>query len=123
MSFDVNKLSSDPIQRLRLTTGDISEFPILEDGVYEFQLFQSATEDEAALVCLENIINFVTLNPTQVTLGDAKAIVYDLNAFESRYEALKFKIEAGATGSPKTPIIIKSDRKDWSDFDFFKYKK
>ena len=123
MSFNVNTLTTDPIQRVRLLTGDISDFPILEDGIYEFQLFQSLTEEKAALECLDNIINFITLNPTQVGLGDATSVVYDLKAFENRRTALQQRISSDDTGSDKAPIIISTDRKDWTDFDFFQYKK
>ena len=122
MSFNPNTLTTDPIQRVRLLTGDISEFPILEDGIYEFQIFQTETEEKAALECLDNIINFIVLNPTQVGLGDAKSVVYDLKAFENRRDALLRRINTDSTGKDKTPIIIKTDREDWTDFDFFQYK-
>lgn len=123
MSFNPDDLTSDPIQRVRLLTGDISDFPILEDGVYEFQIFQAETEDLAALECLDNIINFITLNPTQVSLGDTTSIVYDLRAFERRRSALLDRINSQAAGTGKVPILISTDRKDWSDFDFFNYEK
>lgn len=123
MSFDVNNLTTDPIQRVRLLTGDISDFPILEDGVYEYQIFETDTEQEAALECLDNIINFIVLNPTQVGLGDATSVVYDLKAFEDRRTALQRKINSDTNGVEKTPIIISTDREDWSDFDFFQYKR
>lgn len=122
MSFNPNTLTTDPIQRVRLLTGDISEFPILEDGIYEFQIFQTETEEKAALECLDNIINFIVLNPTQVGLGDVKSVVYDLKAFENRRDALLRRINTDSTGKDKTPIIIKTDREDWTDFDFFQYK-
>ncbi len=123
MSFEVNDLTTDPIQRVRLTTGDISDFPILEDGIYEYQIFLTDTEDEAALECLDNIINFITLNPTQVALGDTTSIVYDLKAFENRRDALVKRINSDSTGNDKVPVIIQTDRKDWNDFNFFQYEK
>ena len=122
MSFNPNKLTTDPIQRVRLLTGDISDFPILEDGIYEFQIFQTDTEEKAALECLDNIINFIVLNPATVSLGDATSSAYDLKAFEDRRTALLKRISADIKGNDKAPIIIKTDRKDWTDFDFFQYK-
>lgn len=123
MSFDVNDLTTDPIQRVRLLTGDIGDFPILEDGIYEFQIFQFPTEEEAALECLDNIINYITLNPTQTVLGSAAQVQYDLSVFERRRSALINKINTDTSNKTKVPVVISTDRKDWSDFDFFQYKR
>ena len=64
MSFDPNKLSSDPIQRIRLMVGDTTTFPMLEDSVYQF-LYLSNNNDElaTAIEAAESIINSLVLNP------------------------------------------------------------
>ena len=64
MSFDPHKLSSDPIQRIRLMVGDTTTFPMLEDSVYQF-LYLSNNNDElaTAIEAAESIINSLVLNP------------------------------------------------------------
>ena len=43
MSFNPDKLGLDPIQEVRLLTGDLDQIsPILEDSVYEFLLIQNS---------------------------------------------------------------------------------
>lgn len=123
MSFNPAGLTDDPIQRVRLLVGDISEFPILDDNIYDYQILNTTTELDAALEILDNIINYLTLNPISATIGDTSYVSYNLVDFEERRHELLEKKAKGTDKYVKAPVVIRSDRKDWSDFDFLKYKR
>lgn len=123
MSFNPNDLGSDPIQRVRLLTGDVGDDPILDDNVYEFQILQYNNEIDAAIVVLENIISYITVNPQQEKIGNVEFQQYELKEFEKRRRELINKKVSNGNLFNKAPVIIKSDRKDWNDFEFLKYKK
>lgn len=122
MSFDSNDLASDPIQRVRLLTGDVGDEPILDDNIYEFHILTLGDEIDAAIVTLENIISYLTLNPQQEKIGNITYSQYDLKDFEKRRKELINKKVTQGNLSPAAPVIVRSDRKDWKDFDFLKYK-
>lgn len=122
MSFDSNDLASDPIQRVRLLTGDVGDDPILDDNIYEFHILTLGDEIDAAIVTLENIISYLTLNPQQEKIGNITYSQYDLKDFEKRRKELINKKVTQGNLTPSAPVIVRSDRKDWNDFDFLKYK-
>jgi len=122
MSFDSNDLATDPIQRVRLLTGDVGEEPILDDNIYEFHILSLGNEIDAAIVTLENIISYLTLNPQQEKIGNVTYSQYDLKDFEKRRKELINKKVTQGNITPAAPIIIKGDRNNWCDFDFLKYK-
>ena len=118
MSFDSGKLVSSAIQRIRLTIGDISEdWAILEDDVYEYLLYNNGSDEQAAAIeALENIINYYSLNPTDEAFGDVSGKRFDIRVMEKRLEALKTKSTKDSSGVSRVPIMLRSDRKDWNDF-------
>lgn len=70
--FDANKLASDPIQRIRLLAGDLDEFPLLEDSIYEY-FYETNHYDElgSAIEAVETIITMLVMNPNDVEVGDS----------------------------------------------------
>ena len=120
--FDAGDLATDGVARVRLLTGDIGDVPILDDNVYEFQLLSYGNELDAAIECLENIISYITVNPQQEKIGNVTYSNYDVKAFEQRRkELINKKVNDGKTTNA-IPVVVRSDRKSWCDFDFLKYK-
>lgn len=117
MSFDSGTLTTSAITRVRLTVGDISEdWPILEDSVYEYLLLSNNSDEHvAAIEALENIINFYALNPTNETFGDISGSQFNIKVMERRLTNLK--LSNGKVGVQPVPILLKTDRKNWNDFD------
>jgi len=118
MSFNSDGLTSSAISRVRLTVGDIAEdFPILDDSVYEYLLYKnSENELETAIEALENIINYYSLNPEDETFGNVEGGGYNPQQMEKRLKALKRKRYEDGSKTEKIPMIIKSDRGSWNDF-------
>ena len=116
MSFDPNKLSSDPIQRIRLMVGDTTTFPMLEDSVYQF-LYLSNNNDElaTAIEAAESIINSLVLNPLDDSVGTASQKTRTLREMERRLTELQNKKIKDSSGSQRIPVVIRTDRKDWND--------
>lgn len=118
MSFDSGKLVSSAVQRVRLTIGDISEdFPILSDEVYEYLLYENGSNEQAtAVAALENIINYFSLNPTDEVFGDVGGKRFDIRVMEKRLQDLISKPTKDKSGVGRVPILLRSDRKGWDDF-------
>lgn len=119
MSFDSGKLTTNPVDRIRLVVGDISpDWDLLDDSIYEYSYYNN-NQDEmlTAIDCLENIINYYALNPTDETFGDVDSSIYGISTMEKRLKALKMKQGADKTGTSRIPIMIRGNkRKDWKDF-------
>ena len=102
------------IQQLRLIVGDVStDYPFLDDDTYTWLIETYPTQNSAAVEALEMIINQIALSPQSIRT-DAVTEVGPLVAnLEARLKSLKAKQQASATGFP---MIVKSDRTSWDDF-------
>lgn len=120
--FDSGDLATDPIARVRLLCGDIGDQPILDDNIYEFQILKFNDELDAAIECLENIISYLTLNPQEEKIGNVTYSNYDVKEFENRRKDLINKKVNQGKFIGEIPVVVRSDRKNWNDFDFLKFK-
>ena len=102
------------IQQLRLIVGDVStDYPFLDDNTYQWLIETYPTQNSAAVEALEMIINQIALSPQSIKT-DAVTEVGPLVAnLEARLKSLKAKQQISATGFP---MIVKSDRASWDDF-------
>ena len=102
------------IQQLRLIVGDVSiDYPFLDDNTYTWLIETYPTQNSAAVEALEMIINQIALSPQSIKT-DAVTEVGPLVAnLEARLMSLKAKQQASATGFP---MIVKSGRTNWDDF-------
>lgn len=102
------------IQQLRLIVGDVStDYPFLDDNTYQWLIETYPTQNSAAVEALEMIINQIALSPQSIKT-DAVTEVGPLVAnLEARLKSLKAKQQISATGFP---MIVKSDRTSWDDF-------
>lgn len=101
------------VDRIRFLVGDyILEEPYLHDSVYVW-LYDSNGSDEleAAIEGLESIINNIALSPARWTIGDASEWNSNMPALQSRLAELKLRRE-----TTKVPVVLKTDRKNWEDF-------
>lgn len=118
MSFNSGTLVSDPVSRVRLLVGDIvPDYPILDDTTYEYLTLINTSELSAAIEALEIILNFYSLSPDTEELGGVKGSGISVNRLEKQLTKLKAKFTADKTGTGRVPMVLRSDRKDWSDFD------
>lgn len=117
MSFDPNMLATSPIQRVRLMVGDIRvDDPILEDSVYTYLLMKNGnSEIDTAIEALETIITVLTVNPQDEKIGDVEFRITTLEEMSNRLVYIKGQKE----NAQNVPIIVRTDRKNWNDFDFF----
>lgn len=117
-------LSTSYIARIRLTVGDTDvEYAFLDDSVYEFLYFENAQNElDTAIAALENIINYIALNPTAEALGAVSGSGVTVLTLEARLNELKSRKTKDAKGIKRIPIMIRSDRKDWSDINKLFYK-
>ena len=122
MSFNPDRLGLDPIQEVRLLTGDLDQIsPILEDSVYEFLLIQNSNNIlYTALDALEAIISYLLTQPQQGMVGDVMNTYSNVRDYEKRLDSLRQKIAMGSNKSIKVPVVITTDRDNWNDFDFLK---
>lgn len=122
MSFNPDRLGLDPIQEVRLLTGDLDQIsPILEDSVYEFLLIQNSNNIlYTALDALEAIISYLLTQPQQGMVGDVMNTYGNVRDYEKRLDSLRQKIAMGSNKSRKVPVVITTDRDNWNDFDFLK---
>ena len=108
----------DELQQIRLLVGDNAtdtSSQLLSDDVYQFLLDEAnGDKHQAAIDALEAIINEIALSPARWELGDAMEERASLPALERRLSQLKAKADR-AKNAP-VPVLIRSDRKDWSDF-------
>ena len=122
MSFNPDRLGLDPIQEVRLLTGDLDQIsPILEDSVYEFLLIQNSNNVlYTALDTLEAIISYLLTQPLQGMVGDVMNTYGNVRDYEKRLDSLRRKIAMGSNKARKVPVVITTDRDNWNDFDFLK---
>lgn len=118
-------LSNNYIERIRLLVGDIDEdYEYFPDSTYEFiYLDNGQNELVAAIVAMENLINYIALNPESERLGQVQGSRMSVEALTLRLESLKQRLyNGGDSYNKRLPMIVKSDRSSWSDFDsLFKY--
>ena len=102
------------IQQLRLIVGDVSiDYPFLDDNTYTWLIETYPTQNSAAVEALEMIINQIALSPQSIKT-DAVTEVGPLVAnLEARLRSLKAKQQASSTGFP---MLVKSCRTNWDDF-------
>lgn len=122
MSFNPDRLGLDPIQEVRLLTGDLDQIsPILEDSVYEFLLIQNSNSVlYTALDALEAIISYLLTQPLEGMVGDVMNKYGNVRDYEKRLDSLRRKIAMGGNKARKVPVVITTDRDNWNDFDFLK---
>lgn len=102
------------VDRMRLLTGDyIEDEPYLDDDIYLWFYEENGnSEVEGAIEALESIINNIALSPVRWEIGDSSESAPAIAALEARLDSLKAR-RAGT----KVPVVIRSDRKNWDDFD------
>lgn len=102
------------VGQMRLNTGDfIEEEPYLEDVIYLFFYEKNNNSIiDGSIEALESIINYIALTPQSWTLGDSSESQASVGALNSRLVSLRLRRKSSVA-----PIIIKSDRKDWNDFE------
>lgn len=105
---------SNFVDQMRLNTGDfIEDEPYLEDSIYVyFYNLAGNSVIDGSIMALESIINNIALSPQEWRIGEASERGPLITALTERLAALKVR----RTGS-KVPVILRSDRKNWSDFD------
>lgn len=102
------------IQQLRLIVGDVSvDYPFLDDNTYSWLLETYPTQNSAAVEALEMIINQIALSPHSIKTDAVTEIGPLVHNLEARLKSLKAKQQVSSTGFP---ILVKSDRKGWDDF-------
>lgn len=104
---------SNFVDQMRLNTGDfIEDEPYLEDSIYVYfyELAGNSVID-GSIMALESIINNIALSPQEWRIGEASERGPLITALTERLAALKVR----RTGS-KVPVILRSDRKNWCDF-------
>ena len=102
------------IQQLRLIVGDVStDYPFLDDNTYQWLLDTHVVQNNAAVEALEMIINQIALSPQSIKTDAVTEIGPLVSNLEARLKSLKAKQQASATGFP---MIVKSDRTKWDDF-------
>lgn len=118
MSFNPNTLATSPIQRVRLLVGDVLDFPLLEDSVYQYLILKNNNvEIDAAIEAVENIINMLVFNPTDEIVGSVGQKLPSVSDFRNMLQNLKEQKYLDANRTKRIPMVVRSDRKDWSDFD------
>ena len=105
---------SNFVDQMRLNTGDfIEDEPYLEDSIYVyFYNLAGNSVIDGSIMALESIINNIALSPQRWEIGDASETGPLITALNERLVSLKSR-RSGA----KVPVILRSDRKNWSDFD------
>lgn len=104
------------VGQMRLMTGDFStdaSDPWLPDSVYTWFYAQANNSIlEGSILALESIINNIALSPTTVTNADSsESYTNSVKTLSKRLEELKLK-----RNSSLVPVLIKSDRGNWNDF-------
>ena len=104
------------VGRMRLLTGDFNnneDDVWLADNLYTF-FYQQANNSEldGAIAALESIINQIALRPTTVRNADAsESYTGTVEMLSARLVELKQRKK-----STMVPVVIRSDRKNWNDF-------
>lgn len=116
----------EQVKQIRLLIGDTSQdLPYLADETYEWILTTSTGQGGdyqlvAACEALEMIINQIALSPQSIKTEEITEIGPLVAALELRLKSLKAKRDAAAAqyGFGKSfPMMVKSDRRGWNDFD------
>ena len=103
------------IQQLRLIVGDVSlDYPFLDDNTYQWLLDTHTLQNDAAVEALEMIINQIALSPQSIKTDAVTEIGPLVANLEKRLSSLKAKKQVSSTGFP---MLVKSDRTNWNDFD------
>lgn len=105
------------VGQMRLMTGDFStdaSDPWLPDSVYTWFYAQANNSIlDGSILALESIINNIALRPTSVTNADSsESYNNSVRTLSLRLHELRLK-----RTSSVVPVMIKSDRKNWKDFD------
>jgi hypothetical protein len=105
---------SNFVDQMRLNTGDfIEDEPYLEDSIYVyFYNLAGNSVIDGSIMALESIINNIALSPQRWQIGDASETGPLVEALTARLVSLQSR----RTGA-KVPVILRSDRKNWNDFD------
>ncbi|MCK2041945.1 hypothetical protein KZO83_04490 [Chromohalobacter sp. TMW 2.2308] len=107
------------IGRTRLLTGDTATEELdqyLPDNIYDWFLQDNEGDVyEAAIAALETIINQLSLTPERWRIGDASENRANIDTLEKRLDALILK--RNRVKKTPVPILLNTDRKDWSDFE------
>lgn len=115
----------EQVKQIRLMVGDTSQdLPYLDDDTYEWILTSTPSGGNfllnSAVEALEMIINQIALSPQSVKTEEITEIGPLVAALEVRLNSLKSRRDAANStigfGKP-FPMMIKSDRKGWNDFD------
>lgn len=101
------------VDQIRLQVGDVNKNdPIMSDAIYTwFYTTNGNSVLKASIAALESLINQIALDPSAWDVGDVGARGTTVSTLEKRLNTLKAK-ESGN----KTPMVIKSDRTNWDDF-------
>ena len=104
---------SNFVDQMRLNTGDfIEDEPYLEDSIYVyFYNLAGNSVIDGSIMALESIINNIALSPQRWQIGDASETGPLITALNERLVSLQSR----RTGA-KVPVILRSDRKNWNDF-------
>lgn len=112
MAFNPNTIHG----QMRLLVGDFSsagDDPWLTDDIYLW-FYQQAKNSilDGSIAALESIINQIALRPTSIGNADVnEAWTGTVKTLTGRLADLKLKKTASVV-----PMVIKSDRKNWNDF-------
>jgi ribonuclease HI len=109
MAIDTNTV----VGRMRLLTGDYDS-QYLSDEIYTYLYTSNGNSElDGAIEALESIINNLALSPTREVSGDIEAWGPSVAALQARLDSLKEKRNRRGL----VPVLLKSDRKSWTDFD------
>lgn len=102
------------ITQMRLNTGDfLEDEEYLSDAIYVYFYNEGGKSViEGSILALESIINNIALTPQKWTIGDASETAPLVETLTMRLDELRSK-----QNNNKAPVIIKSDRKNWCDFE------
>ena len=102
------------ITQMRLNTGDyLEDEEYLSDAIYvHFYNLGGSSVIEGSILALESIINNIALTPQKWSIGDASETAPLVENLTMRLDALKSR-----QNNNITPLVIKSDRNNWCDFD------
>lgn len=102
------------VDQMRLNTGDYIEDELyLDDAIYvHFYRQAGSSVIDGSILALEAIIANIALTPLKWSIGDASETAPQIAQLNERLTALKQR-----KTNNKVPILLKSDRKTWCDFD------
>lgn len=101
------------ISQVRLLTGDVNlELPYLADDTIQWLLQDKGSVLEAAIEGLEIIINQISLAPESIKTDAVNEIKPKVDNLERRLTELKSRRGT----NKKFPMLVRSDRSNWDDF-------